>query len=222
MQHRQLQLGHGFQVVLGDGHSQAAQLSRASGETEGGPDNRHRGADQWLFVVAGAGEAVVNGETVPLEAGTLLFIERGDAHQVRNTRKEPLRTLNLYVPPAHTERGEQPRLLSLCLEARRGGPRRRHRRGREGRHAREGPQRPQGGVPGGEEAPDLPSAPAGLSGAAAGLRRPAACVVAGAGDGFAWDGAVIWFREGQGRVRKVSENAWQIIENVLICGEFAT
>src|SRR5207245_1257788 len=26
------------------------------GETEGGPDSRHRGADQWLFVVSGTGD----------------------------------------------------------------------------------------------------------------------------------------------------------------------
>jgi mannose-6-phosphate isomerase-like protein (cupin superfamily) len=58
-------------------------------------------------VVAGTGEAVVNGETVPLQAGTLLLISRGDSHEVRNTGKEPLRTLNLYVPPAYTEDGEE-------------------------------------------------------------------------------------------------------------------
>jgi mannose-6-phosphate isomerase-like protein (cupin superfamily) len=52
--------------VLGDDHSQAAQLTLTPGEAESGSVNRHRGADQWLFVVAGTGKAVVNGETVPL------------------------------------------------------------------------------------------------------------------------------------------------------------
>ena len=42
MRHKHLQFGHGFKVVLGDGHSQAAQMTLAPGETEGGPDNRHR------------------------------------------------------------------------------------------------------------------------------------------------------------------------------------
>ena len=107
MRHKQLQSGHGFKVVLGDDHSRAAQMTLAPGETEGGPDNRHRGADQWLFVVAGTGEAVVKGETVPLKAGTLLLIQRGDTHGVRNTGDGPLRTLNLYVPPAYTEGGEE-------------------------------------------------------------------------------------------------------------------
>jgi mannose-6-phosphate isomerase-like protein (cupin superfamily) len=107
MQHKHLQFGHGFKVVLGDEHSQAAQMTLAPGESEGGPDNRHRGAAQWLFVVAGTGVGVVNGETVPLKAGTLVLISRGETHEIRNTGEGPLRSLNVYVPPAYTEAGEE-------------------------------------------------------------------------------------------------------------------
>ncbi len=98
MRHKHLRFGHGFRVVLGDQHSQAAQMTLAPGETEGGPDNRHRGADQWLYVVGGTGVAVVGGERVDLRDGTLLLIGRGETHEVRNTGEEPLRTLNVYVP----------------------------------------------------------------------------------------------------------------------------
>lgn len=107
MQHKHLQFGHGFRVVLGDDHSQAAQMTLAPGEAEGGPDNRHRGADQWLYVVSGTGLAVVNGERVELREGTLVLIQRGDAHEVRNTGTAPLRTLNVYVPPAYTPGGDE-------------------------------------------------------------------------------------------------------------------
>jgi mannose-6-phosphate isomerase-like protein (cupin superfamily) len=82
-------------------------MTLSPGESEGGPDNRHRGADQWLFVVAGTGEAVVNGETVPLKAGTLLLISRGGTHEIKNSGEGPQRTLNVYVPPAYTESGEE-------------------------------------------------------------------------------------------------------------------
>ena len=82
-------------------------MTLAPGEAEDGPDNRHRGAGQWLFVVAGTGEAVVNEETVPLKAKTLLVIQRGDRHAIRNTGEGPLRTLNVYVPPAYTEDGDE-------------------------------------------------------------------------------------------------------------------
>ena len=107
MQHKHLQFGRGFRVVLGNEHSQAAQMTLGPGETEGGPDNRHRGADQWLYVVGGTGEAVVNDERIELRAGTLLLIERGDRHEIRNSGQEPLRTLNVYVPPAYTDEGEE-------------------------------------------------------------------------------------------------------------------
>ena len=107
MQHKHLRFGHGFRVVLGNARAQAAQMTLAPGAAEGGPDNRHRGADQWLYVVRGTGEAVVNGETQPLREGTLLLIERGDTHEIRNTGREELRTLNVYVPPAYTEDGEE-------------------------------------------------------------------------------------------------------------------
>jgi mannose-6-phosphate isomerase-like protein (cupin superfamily) len=107
MRHKHLRFGEGFRVVLGNARSQAAQMTLAPGATEGGPDNRHRGADQWLFVVGGHGEAVVNGETFPLKEGTLLLIERGNTHEIRNTGKGPLETLNVYVPPAYTNDGAE-------------------------------------------------------------------------------------------------------------------
>ena len=107
MQHKQLQFGQGFRVVLGDVRSQAAQMTLAPRETEGGPDNRHKGADQWLFVVDGTGAAVVGGERVELRAGTLVLIGRGEAHEIRNTGDGPLKTLNVYVPPAYTAGGDE-------------------------------------------------------------------------------------------------------------------
>ena len=107
MQHKHLRFGNGFRVVLGNKRSQAAQMTLGPGEAESGPDNRHKGADQWLYVVSGTGEAAVNGERVELREGTLVLIERGDTHEVRNTGQGPLRTLNVYVPPAYTDEGEE-------------------------------------------------------------------------------------------------------------------
>ena len=106
MEDQQLRFGRGFQVVLGNKRSQAAQMTLSPGKTEGGPDNRHKGADQWLFVVAGRGIATVNGRRIALRAGTLVLIERGDRHEIRNTGRTPLRTLNFYVPPAYTAKCE--------------------------------------------------------------------------------------------------------------------
>ena len=107
MQHKHLQFGNGFRVVVGDGQSQAAQMTLGPGETEGGPDNRHRGADQWLYVLSGTGVAVVNDERVELREGTPVIIQRGDRHEIRNTGDTPLKSLNVYIPPAYTDQGEE-------------------------------------------------------------------------------------------------------------------
>jgi mannose-6-phosphate isomerase-like protein (cupin superfamily) len=107
MGHKHLRFGRGFQVVLGDERSQAAQMTIEPGALEGGPDNRHRGADQWLYVVAGRGIAIVADERIELRAGTLVLIKRGETHEIRNTGRASLRTLNIYVPPAYTPAGNE-------------------------------------------------------------------------------------------------------------------
>ena len=107
MQHKQLQFGDGFRVVLGDRRSQAAQMVIAPGQSEGGPANRHPDSDQWTYVASGMGTAIVNGARIELREGALVLIERGDAHEIRNTGRVPLRTVNIYVPPAYSADGEE-------------------------------------------------------------------------------------------------------------------
>jgi mannose-6-phosphate isomerase-like protein (cupin superfamily) len=53
---------------------------------------------------------MVNGKRHKLGRGSLLFIERREKHEIRNTGRAPLRTLNFYVPPAYrTDGNELPR-----------------------------------------------------------------------------------------------------------------
>jgi mannose-6-phosphate isomerase-like protein (cupin superfamily) len=107
MKHKSLRFGQGFRVAIGNRRSQAAEMTLAPGDSEGGPDNRHRGSDQWLYVVSGTGQATVAGKRYRLRAGTVLLIERGDTHEIRNTGRQPLKTLNVYVPPAYTKGGDE-------------------------------------------------------------------------------------------------------------------
>jgi mannose-6-phosphate isomerase-like protein (cupin superfamily) len=105
MKHRKLRFGRGFRVVISNRRAQAAQMVLAPGDSEGSSENRHRGADQWLYVVNGTGVARLNGKRYGLSAGTLLLIEEGDRHEIRNTGRTPLETLNFYAPPAYTPAG---------------------------------------------------------------------------------------------------------------------
>ncbi|MCC7421239.1 MAG: cupin domain-containing protein [Planctomycetaceae bacterium] len=79
----------------------------STGRHRGGPDHRHDGADQWLFVVGSRNEANLGGERIPRRDGTLLLIARGSPHEIRNTGDAPPRTLNFYVPPAYAAEGEE-------------------------------------------------------------------------------------------------------------------
>ena len=107
MRHKVLKFGAGFRVSFGNRRAQAAEMVLAPGDAEGDAENRHRGADQWLFVVSGSGVAIVNGTRVALKKGVMLLIEQGDRHEIRNNGRAPLRTLNIYTPPAYTRGGKR-------------------------------------------------------------------------------------------------------------------
>jgi mannose-6-phosphate isomerase-like protein (cupin superfamily) len=107
MKRKHLRFGRGFRVAVGNRRSQAAEMVIAPGKAEGDPDNRHRGADQWLYVLSGTGVATVNHKRYALRAGSLVLIERGDRHEVRNTGRGLMRTLNIYVPPAYDSEGDE-------------------------------------------------------------------------------------------------------------------
>lgn len=103
MKSEQLTFRPGFRLSVGNSRSQAAVMVLSPGATEGGADNLHRGADQWLLVVEGTGVAIVNGRKTALKQGMLLLIEAGDRHEIRNTGRALLKTVNIYAPPAYRD-----------------------------------------------------------------------------------------------------------------------
>lgn len=104
---KSLRFGKGFAVALTNKRAQVATMVIAPGDCEGGPENRHRGADQWLFVLSGKGSATVGRRIHSLRTNSVLLIEKRTTHEIRNTGRTPLRTLNVYVPPAYTKDGEE-------------------------------------------------------------------------------------------------------------------
>ena len=76
------------------------------GESTGEPQNEHPRSEQWLFVVSGTGQALVNKKRLAIRDSSLVLIEKGEIHQVRNTGRRPLVTLNFYAPPAYNNNGE--------------------------------------------------------------------------------------------------------------------
>lgn len=107
MKHATLDFNEEFKVLFDVRQVQAAVMAIAPGDKEGGPENRHRGADQWLYVVAGQGVATVAGIEQALAPGDLLVIEQGERHEIRNKGNAPLQALTWYHPPAYTAEGER-------------------------------------------------------------------------------------------------------------------
>ena len=106
MKRGQLVQRRGFHVGITTRRAQVAMMTLAPGGKEGGPDNRHRGSDQWLYVIEGTGRARVNGRTIPLRQGMLVLIERGDQHEIQNTGRRQLKTVNFYTPAAYRRDGQ--------------------------------------------------------------------------------------------------------------------
>lgn len=97
-----------FTILTSTSRSQAAVMVLAPGDTSGPVSpTEHPQADQWVYVIDGEGEAVpAHGPHLALAAGTLLLIPAGQDHQIRNTGRRPLRTLNVYAPLAYDRQGE--------------------------------------------------------------------------------------------------------------------
>ena len=55
-----------------------------------------------MFYHSGQGEVFCEGKWTPVEAGSVVFVPPGEAHQVRNTGTQPL-VLVCLVPPAAPE-----------------------------------------------------------------------------------------------------------------------
>ena len=95
-----------FRILGGSRSVQSALMVLKPGESTGEPQNEHPRSEQWLFVVSGTGQALVNKKRLAIRDSSLVLIEKGEIHQVRNTGRRPLVTLNFYAPPAYNNNGE--------------------------------------------------------------------------------------------------------------------
>jgi mannose-6-phosphate isomerase-like protein (cupin superfamily) len=96
-----------FKVLADGASSQAAMMTLRPGDLSSeDPENEHPGAEQWVFVIAGSGRARTRSKSIAIKAGSLVLIEKNESHQITNTGRRPLVTINLYAPAAYTPDGE--------------------------------------------------------------------------------------------------------------------
>jgi mannose-6-phosphate isomerase-like protein (cupin superfamily) len=101
-----------FDLLAATRSAQAAKMIlRPKAASDSEPSNEHPHSEQWLFVVSGFGEAILGKShrflrRVALSRNSLSLIEKGELHQIKNTGKRSLITINFYVPPAYDAEGE--------------------------------------------------------------------------------------------------------------------
>ena len=86
-------------VIRTGAHEQVVLMTLPEGESIGA--EVHATTDQLFVFMDGTGEARVGGETMPVEAGDLVFVEAGTRHDIVNLGATPLRLITVYAPPAH-------------------------------------------------------------------------------------------------------------------------
>lgn len=100
-----------FDILWSTQASQAAKMIlQPGGVSDDELGNEHPRSEQWLFVVSGAGQAITKKKgkstrRTELRENSLIVIEKGELHQVKNVGRRPLVTINFYVPPAYDADG---------------------------------------------------------------------------------------------------------------------
>ena len=89
------------QVLFTTELSQLVLMSVAPGDDVG--EETHDDTDQILSFVAGSGEAVIEGESRPIAAGSVVVVPAGTRHNFTNQGGEPLKLYTVYVPPNHKD-----------------------------------------------------------------------------------------------------------------------
>lgn len=84
------------QEILTNQHSQIVLMSIEPGDDIG--EETHD-VDQVLVFVAGEGEAVLNGESSPVQTNSLVVVPAGTKHNFINTGSTALKLYTVYSPP---------------------------------------------------------------------------------------------------------------------------
>jgi quercetin dioxygenase-like cupin family protein len=73
------------------------------------PRHTHAGAEEIIFVTAGAGELIVGSEKFPFEAPEALYIPAGQPHAVKFTGTDKVELVQIYAPAGPEDRYKDPK-----------------------------------------------------------------------------------------------------------------
>lgn len=90
-----------WDVLGGTERTQVAVMVLAPGEASSASPSVHPGEDQFLYVTEGEVTAELGDSRQTLVAGQCVIVPAGLPHRFVNTSEAPVRTLNVYAPPAY-------------------------------------------------------------------------------------------------------------------------
>lgn len=88
-------------VLFTTERSQLVLMALRSGEEIG--EEVHEDIDQMLAFVEGEGEAVLEGESLPVRAGSIVVVPGGVRHNFIANGNSPLKLYTVYTPPEHPD-----------------------------------------------------------------------------------------------------------------------
>lgn len=89
------------QVLFTTELSQLVLMAIPAGEEIG--EEAHEGIDQVLAFVAGEGEAVIEGQSISVRAGSVVVVPSGIRHNFIARGDQALKLYTIYTPPEHPD-----------------------------------------------------------------------------------------------------------------------
>ncbi len=89
------------QVLYTTPHTQLVVMSLLPGEDIG--EETHEGSDQILHIVAGKGEAIVDGKMQEISKHSIVVVPAGTLHNIKNTGEEDMKLFTIYAPATHAD-----------------------------------------------------------------------------------------------------------------------
>jgi quercetin dioxygenase-like cupin family protein len=97
-----------FKVLMNTDRSQLAVMVLQNGEASGEFGSDHPHADQFLYVLEGNGQLILQGEDIELHPGDAVVIPGGLAHQFVGKSDHPMRSITVYSPVAYPDMAAEP------------------------------------------------------------------------------------------------------------------
>lgn len=91
-----------FRQVLATGpHLQVVIMSIPAGGEIG--EETHPDNDQVLYLVAGSGQVILEGQAEPFETGDVVLVPAGTKHNFTAAADKELKIITVYAPPHHAD-----------------------------------------------------------------------------------------------------------------------